>query len=210
MTINDYAAQTIEAAQAQPENNSLLRVIWSLGTVTSPAPPSEAALLDAFRDSLETHASELRTLVLELSTANTLLDALEERLAALHELCAREDLALGAARDALLSELWTLLGGNRRKLRAFDLNRDLLLDLGEYRRRAAAHVAAAQQTVDAMSEEIEALRERVAAPDLAGDRIPVSVHVKSIRIGMERIQEQRKRAMERNEQMMGNVLGIEM
>ena len=98
--------------------------------------------------------------MLELAASTANLDALDTQLSALHELCAREDLAISAARDALLSDLWTILGGNRDRLRSFETNLDLLKHLGEYRRRAAAHVAAAAQTVQAMGEEMEELRER--------------------------------------------------
>ena len=94
-------------------------------------------------------------------------------------------------------------------MRSFNANLELLRDLGEYRRRAAAHVAAAMQTLQAMGEDMEDLRERVAATELVGDVVPVEVHMKSIRAGMDRLKEQRLKAKEREELLMNRILGIE-
>ena len=189
--------------------NALVRVVQWPFNALAPSQPSRDALLTAFRNSLNVHSSELEKVVLELTASTAALDDLDAHLSALHELCAAEDLAQGAARDALLSELWTILGGNRDRLRSFEKNLGLLKDLSEYRRSARAHVAAAQQTVDAMGQEIEELRERVAAPDITGDKIPIEVHMKSIKAGMERIQEQRIKAKEREERLMNRILGLD-
>ncbi|CDO75175.1 hypothetical protein BN946_scf184866.g16 [Trametes cinnabarina] len=204
MAINDYALHTIESAQNEPK--SLLKVIWPFAS--TPAEHTQDVVIQAFRDSMDVHAAEMRRLVLELSISETNLERLDMHLITLHELCTRENLTLGAAREDLLSELWTLLGGNRRRLRGMESNLELLRDLGEYRKRAAAHVAAAKQTLQAMSEDMEDLRERVAAPDVLGDRIPVEVHMKSLQSGLERLKEDRIKAREREEYLMNKVLGV--
>ncbi len=204
MAINDYALHTIEGAQTQ-EPNTIMRVLWPFGA----EPPSRAAALDAFQRSRDVHASELQRLILEAEVSAANLNALDAHLDTLHDICTREHLDLGAARDALLADLWTILGGNRDRVRTFNTNLELLRELGEYRKRAAAHVAAASQTLQAMGEDMEDLRERVAAPELVGDRVPVEVHMKSIRAGIERLKEQRVRTKVREEQLMNKILGIE-
>ncbi|KAI8980016.1 hypothetical protein BD414DRAFT_493319 [Trametes punicea] len=203
MAINDYALRTIEGAQSEPK--SVLEVIWPFASTRS---HSQDVVVQAFRDSMDVHAAEMRRLVLELSISEVNLERLDTHLVTLHELCTRENLTLSADRDELLSELWTILGGNRRRLRGMESNLELLRYLGEYRKRAAAHVAAAKQTLQAMSEDMEDLRERVAAPDIVGDRIPVEVHMKSIQSGLERLKEDRMRAREREEQLMNKILGV--
>ncbi|KAI1796945.1 hypothetical protein LXA43DRAFT_911221 [Ganoderma leucocontextum] len=204
MAINDYALQTIEGAQAQ-QPSAVMRVLWPFGA----EPPSRAAALDVFHKSMDVHASEMQRLILEVEVSSANLDALDAHLDMLHEICTRESLDMSAARDALLSDLWTILGGNRDHVRTFNTNLELLRELGEYRKRAAAHVAAAMQTLQAMGEDMEDLRERVAAPELVGDRVPVEVHMKSIRAGIERLKEQRVKAKEREEMLMNRILGIE-
>ena len=126
----------------------------------------------------------------------------------LHEIVSRENASISAAKEELLAELWTILGGNKRKLRGMDGHLFLLRHIGEYRTRAAAHVAAALQALIGMSEDMEDLRERVAAPELIGDRIPVEVHMKSIRAGLDRLQADRTRAREREEEAVKKILGV--
>ena len=59
-----------------------------------------------------------------------------------------------------------------------------------------------------VAKDLEDLRERVAAPEIVGDHIPIEVHMKSIQSGMERLKEQRIRAREREDQLMNKILGI--
>jgi hypothetical protein len=51
-----------------------------------------------------------------------------------------------------------------------------------------AHVVEALQVLELMAEEMEELRERVAAPELVGDAIPIDVHIKS---GLEKLKQRR-------------------
>jgi len=56
---------------------------------------------------------------------------------------------------------------------------------------------------------MEDLRERVAAPELIGSKIPVEVHMKSIRSGLERLKEGRVRSRQLQENAVNRALGIE-
>lgn len=203
MAVNDYALNLIEGT-THDQPNSLIRVIWPFGA----AKPSRDTIVEAFRGSMDVHADEMARLILEVEVANANLDQLEEDLAVLHELCTREKITLTEKQEELLSQLWTMLGGNRAQRKKFSTNLELLKALGEYRKRAAAHVAAAMQTLQAMGEDMEDLRERVAAPEVVGDHIPIEVHMRSIQNGMERLKDQRIRAREREDQLMNKILGI--
>ena len=141
-----------------------------------------------------------------LHSWNRNLNELEERLLAIHELVAREDAVLSSSKADLLAELWTILGGNAKELRNLEGNLDLLKNLGLYRKKALAHVVAALQTLQSMSEDMEDLRERVTMPELVGESIPVEVHIKSIQSGLERLQEKRLKAKEQEQEIVGRVL----
>ncbi|EKM58534.1 uncharacterized protein PHACADRAFT_252952, partial [Phanerochaete carnosa HHB-10118-sp] len=154
-------------------------------------------------------SAQMQRVVLEAEVNMRNLDALEEQLLTLHEMVHRENRTVSAAKEELLAELWTALGGNKRKLRGLNGHLFLLRNIGAYRSRAAAHVAAALQALEGMSEDMEDLRERVAAPELIGERIPVEVHMKSIRAGLERLQQGRTRAQEREEETVRRLLGVE-
>ena len=73
-----------------------------------------------------------------------------------------------------------------------------------YRQQALA-VFAALQTLQVMSAD---LREHVSRPALTGPKIPVEVHMKSIKIGLERLREGRVKGKELDEAAMKRVLSI--
>lgn len=122
------------------------------------------------------------------------LTDLEGRLYTLSEFVARSNGTLTVERADFLGALWTMLGGNRHKIQHVDGHIFLLNSLDEYRRRPTTHVSAALLTLQGMSEDIEDLRVRVAAPALMGERISVEVHLNSIRGGLVRLQADRTMA----------------
>ena len=119
---------------------------------------------------------------------------LEEHLMILYEVTHRNNEELTAAQEDVLAELWTWLGGNKHRLRKIDNNLDLLKNVERYRRKALAHVVATLHALQTLDADMEELRTRVAAPDIVGDKIPVEVHMKSIKAGVERLKERRLRA----------------
>lgn len=202
MAVNDHALHTIEYIQSQ--SNSILHIIWPFRTRRNP----DDDILQAFQSSLEVHSYEIQRLILELEVSIGNLNRLDEHLAVIHELCVRENLSVSIARDALLSDLWTILGGNRAQMHAFNANLELLRDLGQYRMRAVAHIIAAMETLRGMGEELEDLRESVATPDLVGAAIPLEVHIQSIRLGIGRLNERRKITRAHEEQSISHILSI--
>jgi hypothetical protein len=156
---------------------------------------------------MNTLSANMRRLVLEAEVSISDLNKLEEHLKSIHELVSREDSSLSAARGELLAQLWTILGGNRDELKGMNEHIALLNGLGGYRDRALAHVVAALQMLERMSEDMEELRERVAAPELVGDAIPIEVHMKSLRSGLERLKERRTGAKQLEDQIVSRILG---
>ena len=154
-------------------------------------------------------ANQMSRVILEAEVSLANLESLDERLQVLHELVSRENKSISAEKEDLLAELWTVLGGNKRRLKGLDGHLFLLRNIGEYRKRAQAHVIAALQTLQGMSEDMEDLRERTAAPELVGERIPVEVHIKSIKAGLERLTQKRIKAQEREEEAVRKILGVD-
>ncbi|KAF5391523.1 hypothetical protein D9757_002507 [Collybiopsis confluens] len=196
LAVNDYAVNAIAAAQALPP------------------PSSNRSSLPLQSTHKQNHAmsvlsSTIEKLIVEAEVQLSNLEQLEQRLSVLNELVSREDYSISSAKSELLSNLWTRLGGNRRMLRRFNDHLKLLGGLGEYRRRALAHVVFALQTLRALSDEMEDMRERVSEPELAGSQIPVEVHMKSIQHGLQRLKDSRVKAKEREEEALKSVLGTE-
>ncbi|KAG6828622.1 hypothetical protein H0H92_007267 [Tricholoma furcatifolium] len=204
MAVNDYALNQIESAHSAPPTiTSLYGLIkWSAEK------PANDIVISTFAEAMGVLSSNMERLILEAELNLANLERLEERLSTLHEIVAREDRSISGAKSELLAELWTKLGGNQKRLRNFDDHLFLLKNLNSYRKKALAHVVAALQTLHKMSSDMEDIRERVAAPDLMGPRIPIEVHMKSIRTGLERLKEGRVRAKKLEEETIHRVLGI--
>ncbi|KAJ7629424.1 hypothetical protein DFH06DRAFT_1225692 [Mycena polygramma] len=202
MAVNDYALQTIAAAQAESPPSILGQLMpWK------PPKPKTDLVLSTFEDSMNYLSFTMQGLVLEFELNLQNLNKLEEQLSVLHEFVSREDNSISSAKSELLGELWTKVGGNRRKLRGYEHHLHLLKGLTDYRKQALVHVVSALQTLTQMSEDIENLRERVAAPELVGSRIPVEVHIRSIQNGLDRLKEGRSKAKVRESEALKRILG---
>jgi len=200
-TLNDYTLQSIEAAKIPPP--FLARVLlFPIYTHN----PTKVAMVETFllsMDTVDRHMSRLRK---EAETSMEHLVHLEEHLSVLHEMISQENRDLTTTQEDVLAELWTWLGGNRNELRAMDLNLGLLKNVDKYRQQALAHVVITLQTLHALDADMEELRARVAAPDVAGDRIPTEVHMKSIKAGVERLRQGQIRASAKQREMIADML----
>ena len=152
-------------------------------------------------------STQLERIIIEAQLCLANLDRLEQRLVSLQELLHHENYHVSIERSELLADLWTILGGNRREVAHLEGRLTVLRDVGQYRTRALAHIVAALQTLQGMSKEVEDLRERVAAPEVVGEKIPIEVHMNSIRVGLDRLSEKRVRVRQQEEVAFGNTLG---
>ncbi|KAH9998851.1 hypothetical protein BJV74DRAFT_767474 [Russula compacta] len=201
IAVNDYALHRIEAANSQPSGLSLRR-LWGS---SSPA-TTKQVVTRTFIEAMNALSANMQRLVLEAEVSILDLNNLEEHLKTVHELVSREDSSIATARTELLAQLWTILGGNRGELRGMDEHLALLRGVSGYRDRALAHVVAALQALETMAEDMEELRERVAAPELVGDAIPIDVHMKSLRSGLERLKGRRAGTKQLEEQLVNRIL----
>jgi hypothetical protein len=204
IAVNGYAMRTIQEAEKNVPAPYSLAALIPFRT----GPTTQEVIVDAFTSAMNTFSVAIQRLILEAEISLHNLDVLEEDLSSVREVVMREDVDITAEQSELLGALWTKLGGNKQALRDNDRRLGLLKDLADHRRQAQAHVVAALQTLHSMSEDMEDLRERVATPELADGRIPLHVHIESIQNGLERLQEGRVRAKEREEEVMRKVLGL--
>jgi hypothetical protein len=200
LAVNNYALREIETAgnSAYPRPRGLpSRILSSLLPYPFKADPTNA-VTRTFIEALSVLSTAMTRLIVEAEANISNLDQLEESLNVFHELMTREDSSLAEAKSELLSLLWTKLGGNQRELRKHEENLFLLQNLGSYRKRALAHVVTALQTLQGMSEDMEELRDRVAAPEIVQGKIPLEVHINSIKGGLERLQDGKLRTKEKD------------
>ncbi|TEB24730.1 hypothetical protein FA13DRAFT_1638267 [Coprinellus micaceus] len=203
LAMNDYALRAIDEARSTESTMlSIARAFWGSGK------PVAEVVKETFVTAMDVLGDNLERIVLEIETNSQILDTLEEKLATLQSIATREDVSIAANREELLSYLWTKLGGNRSDLRNYDRNLKMLRSLANYRKTAQARVAATLYVLQGVSEDMEDMRQRVAAPSLAGSRMKPEVHMKSIREGLDRLTEGRRRARILGEKAQREALGV--
>ena len=165
---------------------------------------TESALLDQYIQHTRVVEDEINRLVSEAQALLMVLQNLEDRLDVIHGIAVRDNMHVQGSRAEILSQLWTMLGGNRSKLGKFESQLRLLGQVDMYRQNAIAHVSGTMLKLQGMGTELEELRERVGGVELLGGKgaVPLSVHIENIELGVERLERGRRGAKElENEQL---------
>lgn len=209
VTMNEYVLKllenTVKDSQPQISSGPIQRVMNAVSPIKTAGPH----VIAARRKEVETMwyqatgmmESTIRNLIHEAEGNIIALDKLEGDLDLINEMILREDEGIRAKAEEVLGELWTKLGGNKKKLHNFRSHRMLLNEIRIYRKRALAHVSSTLVQLQGLSADLDDLRQRVATPALAGEEsgIPLEVHIGSMQKGTERLLEGRKRARERED-----------
>ncbi|KAG0652031.1 hypothetical protein D0Z07_0909 [Hyphodiscus hymeniophilus] len=157
---------------------------------------TEGVLLDQYIQHTRLVEEEIHKLISEAQAILMVLNNLEDRLEVIHGVATRDGMHAKALKEEILSELWTMVGGNRGKLNKMDRQLSLLQHVGVYRKTAYAHISGTILRLQAIGAGLEDLRERVGAPELLRDRahVPLSVHIENIQLGVERLESSRQNA----------------
>ncbi|KAI0755775.1 hypothetical protein C8Q74DRAFT_1210495 [Fomes fomentarius] len=175
LAFDDYALRAIMGAQAAGSD------------VTHTA-------AQMFKFTMSALSTEVARVILEATTVASRLDTLEEKLSVIRAVCEQERLIAEAAMDEVLSQLWTLVGGNKVKLQQLGKQVDILRNVDWYRSLSVAHVVATTETLLRVESELGELRDKLSAPSLAGDTIPIEVHITSIERSARRLHEDKLKA----------------
>jgi hypothetical protein len=169
---------------------------------------TESKLLDQYIRHTRMVSEEIETLITEAQALLGVLQNLEDRLEVIHGIAYRDNMHAQVSKDEILSQLWTLLGGNRAALGKYNKQLGLLRQVSEYRKIAWAHVSGTILKLQAMGAELEELRERIGSAELLRHRadIPLAMHLESIRLGVERLEQGREAARELEKQHLDRVL----
>ena len=169
---------------------------------------TEDTLLEQYVQHTRVVEDEINRLVTEAQALLLVLQNLEDRLDVIHGIAVRDNLHAQGSKAEVLSELWTMLGGNRNKLGKYNSQLRLLNQVNTYRQNAIAHVSGTMVKLQEMGTELEELRERVGGVELLGGRgtVPLSVHIENIEMGVERLEKGRRGAKElENEELRRNL-----
>jgi len=193
-----WTTRVLDGIQARDASRGAINAFIN-DKVLAPFQPvkfTESILLDQYIQHTHIVEEEINKLIIEAQALLLVLNNLEDRLEVIHGIATRDDMHAKALKEEILSQLWTMVGGNRGKLNKMDRQLNLLRQVSVYRKNAYAHVSGTIIRLQAMGAGLEDLRERVGSPELLRDRIdiPLSVHIENIQKGVERLEEGRLNA----------------
>ncbi len=171
LSFNRYAIRTIQSAS---EKDSAANI--------------DVTLLRTFEDAMKSLATQVTRVIVDATTAMMSLDALEDRLTAVHELCVQETFTTAVSLDDLLWELWTILGGNQSQVRDLKRREAVLQAIERHRALAVVYVSAATHTLVKIDAGLSDLRERLMGYSVDAEHIPLEVHLASLEQSVTRLQ----------------------
>ena len=164
-----------------------------LMTPFQPVKFTEDAVLDLYIKHSDEVQHEIRDLLSEAQAVFSLLKALEDTLDSIHGITARDTYYTKLGREEVLAELWSRLGGNRKQKAVFESQIKVLKQISIYGQAAYTNIGDAILKLQTMSAEIDQLKERLVSVDAGSEktRVPLSVHLENIQLGVERLEEAR-------------------
>lgn len=192
MTVNDYTLRALKN----------LSPTWL--SAIFPGLEFRAAVLfhHQFDHSIEALVNGTTQILAHCKISLDSLDSMASTLSVIHDITSRERIMLINERDELQDAFWTMLGGNKGRLRGLGQQLILMGGVANYRARALKHV---QQTMDGVlniREDISHIRTEVAVVDRPASRITVSymeLQLYSIAAGMARIAERMEDTRRKNQ-----------
>ncbi|KAK6442342.1 hypothetical protein LTR95_001418 [Oleoguttula sp. CCFEE 5521] len=195
LSTNRWTLQVIDGvAEKDAHIGSVQRWVSNNLNIFAPFQPvalSRDVLLDQYLRHTSAVEDQILGLISEAQALLAVLDNLDSRLDVIAGIATRDDIRVQGNKEELFANLWVKLGGRRNSVAKIDKQLGLLKEVGSYRRMAWAHVNGAIIKLMAIRDSLEDLRERVAMPEVIGEKVPLEVHIRNIELGIERLEEQR-------------------
>lgn len=206
----DSLAPLNEVDSSSSSSSSSALVSWTGWALFLPFQPTDAVFSErVLRDKYIEHTTlvseRIGTLILEAQAILRLLTKAEDHLSLIYDISSRSSAAISSRRDEILWTLWTLVGGNAKRLSNLSQQLSLLRKVDAQRSSAVAQVSALVLELESIQAGLGDLRERVAEPGVLRDSdspaasLPLSVHIETIDRGVERLEAARKRIRDAEE-----------
>ncbi|KAJ4164859.1 hypothetical protein LMH87_006514 [Akanthomyces muscarius] len=209
ITINRWTARYIDSlaplsSDGAISSSTAALTTWS-GWLFSPFQPaeqvfSERILRDKYVEHTTLVSERIAALILEAQAILRLLTIAEDHLSLIYEVSSRSAATLSSRRDEILWNVWTLVGGNARRLSNLSQQLTLLRRVDAQRSTAVMQVSALVLELEAIQAGLGDLRDRVAEPGVLRDAesakvatLPLTIHIETIDRGVERLEAARRR-----------------
>lgn len=210
LTTNRWTLQVIEGVAAEDASRGSIGRFFAnnlnVFAPFQPVPLSRDVLLDQYLRHTSAVEEQVMSLISEAQVLLSVLDNLDGRLDVIAGVAMRDGISVEENKEVLFATLWTKLGGNRNSVAKLNHQLELLREVGQYRKLAWAHVAGTIVKLQAIRDQLEDLRERVALPETVADKIPLEMHIENIYLGIERLEQERDAGRRLAEQNNARVL----
>ncbi|KAK5114006.1 hypothetical protein LTR62_003129 [Meristemomyces frigidus] len=195
LSTNRWTLTVIDGVSAADASGGALRK-WvgtnlNLFAPFQPVSLTRDILLDQYLLHTGAVEDQILNLISEAQALLSILDNLDNRLDLIASIAERDGVKAAGSKEELFAALWTKLGGNRSSVAKLEQQIQLLKEVGAYRRLAWAHISTTIVKLQGIQSDLEDLRERVALPETLGNKVPLEVHIDSINLGIERLEQQR-------------------
>lgn len=200
ISINRWTSRYLDSmAQSERETRSLASDLtsWIFAPFLPPAYVwfDERALTDKYVEHTALVSDRIAALILEAQEVLRTLGKAEDHLSLIYDVTTRSSQSVHAKKNEILWTLWTLVGGNSRRLHNLNTQLGLLRKVDAQRTDAVRRLGILVVDLEKIQAGLADLRDRVAQPELIRDRaeVPLSVHIETIDRGIERLENARKR-----------------
>ncbi|KAK4891300.1 hypothetical protein LTR27_010103 [Elasticomyces elasticus] len=211
LSTNRWTLSVIDGVSAEQANRGAIgRWVGENLNVWAPFQPvslSRDVVLDQYLRHTSAVEEQILTLITEAQALLGILDNLDGRLDVIAAISTRDGMKVAGNKEELFAYLWTKLGGNRSSVSKLENQLTLLKEVTAYKRLAWAHVTTTIVKLQGIQATLEDLRERVAGPEVLGERVPLEVHIESINLGIERLERQRDEGRKAEMEGYGRIMG---
>lgn len=178
-------------------------------TFVAPPPTLQERIFDQYSLHVSKNAEEITKLIDTGVALHAVLQNLDERLDTIYQIAIHDDTTITRDQEELLAQLWTIVGGNKSKLKNNNKKLLLLRNVSAYRKKALNHVSETLLKLREIQAELENLREGVEAPAVLGyrDELPISYHLDLIDRGVDRLRTARGESMRVEGETYRNLVG---
>ncbi|KAF2196717.1 hypothetical protein GQ43DRAFT_435775 [Delitschia confertaspora ATCC 74209] len=208
LSTNRWTLQILEGlANKEASRGSIERFVSNfnpISTFMSPPVSLQQKVFEQYLHHTTVVEQEISHLIVYAQSLLRQLNDLDDQIANIGHIAARDTDILTSNKDEILSFLWTKLGGNRGELSKHNGQLRLLQEVSVYRSRAWGHIASTLLKLQSIAVGLEDLRERIAMPGVVGHRaeFPLPFYLDLIEQGAERLQEVRGETRDREREAM--------
>lgn len=207
ISVNRWTSRYLDGlvtAEATPKGLISDFTSW-IFTPFQPAVFSERDLLNHYVEHTTMVSEKIEGLIVEAHGVLRTLEQAEDHLEVISDLVMRTDKDVQARKTEVLWSVWTVIGANMKDISKLNAQLSLLKRADTQRTTAVRQVSDLIFELVKIQAGLEDLRERVAEPGLAvgsGSNMPLSVHIETIGMGIDRLEDARRRIRaEENDQI---------